>query len=120
MLLLRSQEFRAENSGDEPELAAQGVVENLQRQLDKFKGKVSGKQRGEQGGLGRALAPPSPQVYFATEHFEILEMDPGTARNVFTASDAPFLVFRNTDTGRLGVIYRRQSGDLGLMEAVGD
>jgi putative sigma-54 modulation protein len=120
LLLLKSQEFRAENTGAEPDLASQGVVENLQRQLDKFKGKVSGKQRGEAGGLGRAMSAPAPTVHFATEHFELLEMDPIRARDEFTASDAPFLVFRNSDTGKLGVVYRRQDGDLGLMEATGD
>jgi len=120
LLLLRTQEFRAENTGAEPDLAAQGVAENLQRQLDKFKGKVSAKQRGEPGGLGRALTETGPTVHFANEHFEILEMDPLSARDAFTASDAPFLVFHNSDSGRLGVIYRRSDGDLGMMEAAGD
>jgi putative sigma-54 modulation protein len=117
LLLLRNQEFRAENTGAEPDLATQGVVENLQRQLDKFKGKVSGKQRGEPGGLGKALVSEEPQVHFATESFVLHEMDALTARSAFTASDAPFLVFQNSDTGRLGVIYRRHDGELGLMEA---
>lgn len=117
LLLLRSQEFRAANSGAEPDLAAQGVVENLQRQLDKFKGKVSSRQRGEAGGLGRAMAAAEPTVHFATEHFELLEMDALSARDAFTASDAPFLVFRDANTGRLGVVYRRHDGELGLMEA---
>jgi putative sigma-54 modulation protein len=117
LLLLRNQEFRAENSGAEPELATQGVAENLQRQLDKFKGKVSGKQRGEPGGLGRAQLAEEQPVLFATEHFELREMDALSARTAFTASDAPFLVFQNTDTGRLGVVYRRRDGELGLMEA---
>ncbi len=117
LLLLRNQEFRAENEGAEPDLAAQGVAENLQRQLEKFKGKVTSRQRGEPGGLGRALATDAPTVHFATEHFELLELDPLSARDAFTASDAPFLVFRNADSGRLGVIYRRDDGELGLLEA---
>ncbi|MDD5719800.1 MAG: HPF/RaiA family ribosome-associated protein [Candidatus Krumholzibacteria bacterium] len=118
LLLLRNQEFRAENNGAEPDLATQGVAENLQRQLDKFKGKVSGKQRGEPGGLGKALASEGvAPVRFATESFELHEMDTLAARHAFTASDAPFLVFHNTDSGRLGVIYRRSDGELGLMEA---
>jgi putative sigma-54 modulation protein len=120
LLLLRGHEFRAENAGAEPDQAVQGVVENLQRQLDKFKGKVSGKQRGEPGGLGRALAVETPSEHLPTEHFELREMDDRAARAAFTASDAPFLVFRNAATGRLGVIYRRNDGDLGLMEATGD
>ena len=117
LLLLRNQEFRAENTGEQPELATQGVADLLLRQLEKFKGKISGKQRGEAGGLGRAIASDEPAVHFATESFEMRDMDAGSARDAFTASDAPFLVFRNADNGRIGVVYRRHDGELGLMEA---
>jgi len=117
LLLLRNQEFRAANSGAEPDLATQGVAENLQRQLEKFKGKVSAKQRGEPGGLGKAMLASEPVVHFATENFELLEMNTLAAREAFTDSDAPFLVFRNVDTGRIGVVYRRRDGELGVMEA---
>jgi len=117
VLSLRNQEFRAENTGDQPELATQGVADVLLRQLEKFKGKISGKQRGETGGLGRALPADEPPVHFTTESFEMHDMDPGVARDAFTDSNAPFLVFRNADNGRIGVVYRRHDGELGLMEA---
>lgn len=117
VLYLKGQEFRAEKSGMEPELAAQGVAEILQRQLEKFKGKVSGKQRGEAGGLGRALQGDESPIHFATETFELRNMNSPEARDAFTDSDAPFLVFRDSDSGRIGVVYRRNDGELGLMEA---
>jgi putative sigma-54 modulation protein len=119
VLHLKHQEFRAENTGAEPALATQGVAENLQRQLEKFKGKVSAKQRGEAGGLGANLPPEQPSVFFETENFEMHDMDPIAARAAFTDSEAPFLVFRNTDTGKIGVVYRRSDGELGMMEATG-
>jgi len=117
VLHLKHQEFRAENTGAEPVLATQGVAENLQRQLEKFKGKVSAKQRGEAGGLGANLPAEEPSVFFATESFEMRDMDPIAARAAFTDSDGPFLVFRNADNGRIAVVYRRSDGELGLMEA---
>jgi len=117
VLHLKHQEFRAENDGAEPTLATQGVAENLQRQLEKFKGKVSAKQRGEAGGLGANLPPEQPSVHFQIESFVMHDMDPIAARTAFTDSDAPFMVFRNADSGRVGVVYRRGDGELGLMEA---
>ena len=117
VLHLKNQEFRAQNEGAEPALATQGVADNLQRQLEKFKGKVSAKQRGEAGGLGANLPPEQPTVHFQIESFVMHDMDLVAARAAFTDSDAPFLVFRNTDTGRIGVVYRRSDGELGLMEA---
>lgn len=120
VLSLRGQDFRAENVGAEPDLATQGVADNLHRQLDKFKGKISGKQRGEEGGLGRALGGGEPETVFEAENFTMQAMDALTARESFTGSGAPFLVFRNSDTGRVGVVYRREDGDLGLMEADND
>ena len=117
VLYLKGQEFRAENTGYEPELAAQGVADQLHRQLDKFKGKISGRQRGEAGGLGMALQDDEASVHFATEHFELRNLDAVKARAAFTDSEAPFLVYRDSDSGRISVVYRRADGDLGLMEA---
>ena len=117
VLYLRTQEFRAENIGQQPEMATLGVTENLQRQLEKFKGKVSAKQRGEAGGLGVAAAGGEPVVHFATEDFVLHDMDSVSARDAFTDSNAPFLVYRNIDTGKIGVVYRRGDGDLGFLEA---
>jgi len=117
VLHLKGQEFRAENTGYEPDQAAQGVAEVLQRQLEKYKGKISMKQRGETGGLGMAIGDEKPSVHFATESFELFNLDAAKARVAFTDSDAPFLVYRDVDTGRISVMYRRKDGDLGVMEA---
>lgn len=117
VLLLKGQEFRAENTAFEPEVAATAVADVLQRQLDKYKGKISGKHRGEAGGLGAALGEDAPTVHFATEHFEIKNLSAARARDAFTDSEAPFLVYRDLDNGRISVVYRRKDGDLGIMES---
>jgi putative sigma-54 modulation protein len=117
VLMLKGQEFRAENTAFEPEVAAQAVADVLQRQLEKYKGKISGKQRGEAGGLGMALGEGEPTVHFATEHFVMKNLNAAQARDAFTDSDAPFLVYRDVDNGRVSVVYRRKDGDLGMMES---
>lgn len=120
VLHLKHNEFRAKGEGFEPELAVAELVESLRKQLAKFKGKISGKQKGEDGGLSKVLAGglggaqdagPQPQG------FVLKDMDPEAAKQAFLAADQPFLVFRNSETSQVGVIYRRDNGDLGHMES---
>ena len=120
VLHLKSTEFRAKGEGMEPEYAVNEMIENLRKQLAKFKGKISGKQKGEDGGLGRAMfdGPDFPDSEDGpTEGFVLLDMDASSARDKFEAGDLPFLVFRNVDNEKLGVIYRRDNGELGHMES---
>ncbi len=125
VLFLSHQEFRARHRGTEPELATAGAAENLQRQLEKFKGKVSAKQRAEPGGLGRAMAPgdgelASEMMVTPGGGFELRDLDLETAREAYGESDAPFLVFRNIETTRIAVVYAMPDGKLGVMEARND
>ncbi len=123
VLHLKSTDFRAKAEEREPEVAVAEMVENLRKQLAKFKGKTSGKQKGEEGGLGRALP-----VGFAggdgggddPQGFVLKDMDVSTAKESFQGSDGPFLVFRNVANSRVAVIYRRDDGGLGHMESQGD
>jgi len=124
VLYLKSTEFRAKGDGMEPEIAVNEMMENLRKQLAKFKGKISGKQKGEEGGLGRALFAGSDlsesEDMGGPEGFVLLDMDVASAREKFEAEDLPFLVFRNVSNDRLGVIYRRANGELGHMESEND
>lgn len=120
VLHLRNQEFRAESSAALPEHATQSVADHFQRQLEKFKGKISAKQRGEAGGLGVAMIPDEMPSVAMGEDFELQDLDASTAREAFAASESPFFVFRNVGNGKIAVVYRRQDGELGLMEARND
>jgi len=101
VLHLKNHEFRATGEGQEPEYAVDEMVESLKKQLTKFKGRMTDRQKGEDGGLGRALLD-------------------GEAKARFAGGSLPFLVFRNAANARLGVIYRRADGALGHMEPTQD
>jgi putative sigma-54 modulation protein len=119
VLSLKSNDFRAKGDGMEPEFAVNEMVENLRKQLAKFKGKISGKQKGEEGGLGRAMvadAVMSETAGSKPEGFVLQDLDVAAAQDEFKAGDLPFLLFRNIDNDKLGVIYRRDNGELGHME----
>jgi putative sigma-54 modulation protein len=123
VLRLKNHDFRAEGGAIEPEYAVDEIVESLRKQLTKFKGKLSGKQKGEEGGLGRAMVEDAGVFAgaaageSAVEGFVLRDMDVAGAKAAFAEADLPFLVFRNVENSRLGVIYRRVDGGLGHMEA---
>jgi len=120
VLRLKSHDFRAGATGPEPEIVAGEVIENLRRQLAKFKGKISGKQQGDEGGLGATIpveafddvpAPSTPGALI------LKEMDVDLATISFENSEKPFLVFRNTATQSVAVIYRQADGTAAHMES---
>ena len=123
VLHLKAHEFRAKAEGMEPEIAVNEMIENLRKQLAKFKGKISGKQKGEEGGLGRAMLADMSLDAAEDESplaFILKNMDLAEAKDAFQASEQPFLIFRNPLNSRVGVIYRRDDGSLGQMEAQDD
>lgn len=123
VLYLKTTEFRAKEEGIEPEYAVNEVVEALRKQLTKFKGKISGKQKGEEGGLGKAMLDGSGLLDGApmsTEGFVLRDMDVQSAREEFEGQGNPFLIFRNVETSKVAVIYRRAEGGLGHMESSND
>jgi len=124
--MLRANDFRARAQGIEPELAADEAIENIKTQLRRFKGKLSGRQKGGGGGLGRALASEgdeSPAYEGATlqaDRFELQDLTVDEAVDVCRDSDFPFVVFRNQESARLSVVYRHADGTFGLLEAATD
>ncbi len=122
VLHLKNNEFWAKGEGREPEICVVEFFENLRKQLAKFKGKISGKQKGEDGGLGKAML--DGEAYFEdeapAEGFVLRDLDVDGAKEAFEGNEQPFLVFRNVETSRVGVIYRRKNGELGHMESSND
>jgi len=119
VLYLKAHDFRAKADGMEPEIAVNEVIENLRKQLAKYKGKTSGKQKGEEGGLGRAMESGALSDSGADSPLVLVlkDMDVSTAQENFQGEDQPFLVFRNVANSQVGVIYRRQDGGLGHLES---
>ncbi len=121
VLLLKNHEFRARGQGREPELAVSEMVENLRTQLTKFKGKMTARQKGGAGGLGRALPGDGGMPPEAEEEgpatFQLKDMSVEEAKDAFQDSELPFLVFRNVVGGKVAVVYRQADGRLAHMEA---
>ncbi len=123
VLYLKANEFRAKGAGMEPEYAMNELIESMRKQLSKFKGKVSGKQKGKDGGLSEVMMSEAAATLaddVPIEGFIMKDMDVSSAMDVFKADGGPFLVFRNVANAKVGVIYRRANGELGHMESNND
>lgn len=121
VLHLKHHEFRATGEAQEPEFAVDAMFESLKKQLTKFKGRLTDRQKGEEGGLGRVMLDDrsAPGGGEAIEGLVLLDLSLDEAKARFTGGTLPFLVFRNLENLRLGVIYLRADGALGHMESSG-
>jgi putative sigma-54 modulation protein len=120
--LLKNSDFRAHSTAIEPELAADEVIENVKTQLRRYKGKITGRPKGEEGGLGRALLedgeqpPAAPGEDLPVVGFTLKDLSVSDAVDAFRDSKYPFLVFRNSATAKVSVVYQRDDGGFGLLE----
>jgi putative sigma-54 modulation protein len=110
-------------------VAVDRAVEKLEHQLHKLKTKLKNRQNGSKraGVNGAAIAPPAPPDEEEVEGPRIVKMKrfsmkPMTPEEAVLQLDMlghDFYFFTNADTGRAAVIYRRDDGDLGLIDELG-
>jgi putative sigma-54 modulation protein len=119
---LKNSDFRARAEGIEPDQVADEVIENIKTQLRRFKDRITSRPKGTEGGLGRAMvadgevAEALDEIDIQTEGFRLEDMTVEDAVENLRNSPRPFYVFRNTQTAKVGVVYRREDGEFGLLE----
>jgi len=95
----------------------------VQKQALKVKEKFHAKKRGRKptseiapvpGGTIEA-APAAPRIVL-DRRYRVKPMTPEEAAMMLTDSDDQFIVFRDAETNRVGVLYNRTDGNLGLIE----
>ena len=99
------------------------AVDRLLRQAQKLKGKIIDRKHHALATSAVAPSPtppvtpaaPAPRI-IRSRRYAVKPMTPEEA--VMRVVDAPeqFLVFRNSETDRIGVIYKRKDGNFGLIE----
>lgn len=104
-------------------LSVTQAVDRLRRQVLKVKGKIIDRKH---HALSTGVVAPSPippvtptalaPRIIRSRRYSVKPMTPEEA--VLTVSEAPeqFLVFRDAETDRVGVIYKRKDGNYGLIE----
>ena len=99
--------------------AASKVEKQVLRLKDKLRGKKRGRtSMGEVAPVpGGALeaAPAAPRIIIA-RRYRVKPMTPEEAVILLADSDDQFIVFRDAETNKVGVLYKREDGNYGLIE----
>jgi len=97
------------------------VVEKLERQIKKHKDKLTSRRKGsknEQPAVADTAAEFTPDRAIVREKLEMKPMSPEEAAMQMDLLRKDFFIFINDSTTDINVIYRRNDGDLALIEPV--
>jgi putative sigma-54 modulation protein len=111
----------AENTDINQSIAV--AASKVEKQVFRLKEKFQAKKRGRAsvrdvapvpGGAIEA-APNAPRI-IAARRYRVKPMTPEEAAMILTDSDDQFIVFRDAETNKVGVLYNRTDGNFGLIE----
>lgn len=116
--------LRAEERKDDIFAAVDAVLDKIERQIERYKGKHWRHGRGDGAGAETltpeevvAEAPPSADTVVRRKRFILTPMNEAEAiEHMQMLGHDNFFVFYNADSNRLNVLYRRRNGDLGLID----
>ncbi|MFA5653685.1 MAG: ribosome-associated translation inhibitor RaiA [Desulfomonilia bacterium] len=95
------------------------VMDKLERQLKKHKEKLQDKKGPAKTALPAKTGPgeeaSGPRVVYERDYF-VKPMSVDEAILQIDVAQRDFVIFQNTDTQQINLIYKRQDGDLGLVE----
>ncbi|MCS6886139.1 MAG: ribosome-associated translation inhibitor RaiA [Acidobacteriota bacterium] len=121
----RDNVFAAKAQTDDMYTAITQAIDKLERQAIKLKGKKTIQKRHSAAKEAQAerQSPMSEEGPVLKEprivrsrRYAVKPLTPEEAAAAVSASEDQFLVFRNAETDRIGVIYKRKDGNFGLIE----
>ena len=110
---------RAEEAGQDSYAAVDKVVDKLERQLKRFKGRMLAKRHEDSP---EPTAPPQDDYdeedaqIVRTKSYVLRPMAPEDAALQMEALGHDFYMFRSADTDKVSVIYLRNDGNYGVLE----
>jgi len=103
-------------------MALTRAISRIEKQALKLKKKSIDRKQGAKRAAagaprdGELEATPRPPRIIAARRYSVKPMTAEEAALRLTSEADQFLVFRDADTARLGVLYKRHDGNFGLIE----
>ena len=124
-VLGNGREFVAHETSDDMYASVDAVVEKLERQILKHKGKITNKKRPKLAEVPVALPPEDDADEEEVREGELIAVDPiefprltiGEAVTKLKANGKDFSIFSNRANSRVTVLFKREDGTIGLIEA---
>jgi len=109
--------LRGAERGEDLPTAINKVASVINRQIERYKGKLYEKGRGRTTARGKfkAEAPPVGKVV-KVKHFNVKPMLVAEAIDQMELLGHDFFLFFNAESDGLNLLYRRHDGDYGLIE----
>ena len=115
--------LRAEERSDDMFTAIDTVLEKVNRQIDRYKGKRRDRRRGAGAAVEPGIveaeaveAEEEPASIVRVKRFPITPMHPEEAIEQMELLGHDFFVFYNAEIGQVNVLYRRKDGNYGLLQ----
>lgn len=106
--------LRGEESTGDMYASVDQVVEKLEKQVERFKGRLNRRLRPAENAEEAAAEEPLRVV--RTKRFAIKPMEVEEAIMQMNLLGHSFFVFANAETERVNVVYKRKDGNYGLIE----
>jgi putative sigma-54 modulation protein len=109
--------LRGVERGEDLPVAIKKVALVINRQIERYKGKLYEKGRGRPTARGKfgAEAPPVGKVV-KVKRFAVKPMSPAEAIDQMELLGHDFFLFFNAESDELNLLYRRHDGNYGLIE----
>ncbi len=112
--------FRAEDRCSDPYEGVDKVVDKLSRQMSKFKDKLKSKFRDKKEFVFDEIPEVEPQKNIKIVKNKSFVLSAMTAEDAVIQMELlqhEFYLFLNIETDEVNVVYKRDAGDYGLLEA---
>ena len=113
--------IKAEDETEDMYSAIDQVMDKIEIQVKRYRDKIRNRRTKSENPLNigqteEAVDLGADEPGIVAEKLVAKPMDPEEAAMQFTMSQQDFLVFRNSRSGDINVVYKRKDGNLGLIE----
>lgn len=124
-LHVNGRDFNSREESEDMYVSVDRVADKLERQIRKYKGKRFNKKSPKLGEIEVELPPENEEAQNQAGENEIVPADPiefpimslEEAKEKLIAGNNGYKIFSNAKTKRLNVLFKREDGTLGLIEA---